>query len=40
MGSKAEGRNKVKGGLFVLFLMGEVTAYLCADGNDPVEKEK
>lgn len=25
---------------FVLFLMGEVTAYLSADENDPVEREK
>lgn len=39
MQSKAEGGNKIKSGLFVLFLMGEVTAYLYADGNDPVEKE-
>lgn len=25
---------------FVLFLMGEVTTYLYADGKDPVEREK
>ena len=35
---KEEVRSRVV--CFVLFLLGEVTAYLFADGNDPVEREK